>query len=83
MRPYDILINDWGNIFYGSVGFATILISFILSLISLKNEKRSKYKPSYSGALARNIAVGKYDRIAFVAQLLELFRKNALDFNYG
>ncbi len=83
IKDYDknmtSFLIDWGNIVYGSIGFITILISFILSLISLKNEKRSKYKPSYSGALARNISVGKYDRIAFVAQLLELFRKNALD----
>lgn len=83
IKDYDknltSFLIDWGNIVYGGIGFATILISFILSLISLKNEKRNKYKPSYSGALARNIAVGKYDRIAFVAQLLELFRKNVVD----
>ena len=72
-------LTDWGNVLYAGIGFAAILISFVLSLLGLKNESKNKYKPSYSGALARSIGIGKFDRIAYVAQLLDLFRKNALD----
>lgn len=83
IKDYDknitLFLTDWGNIIYAGAGFAAILISFILSLFGLKKERRNKYKPSYSGALARSIAIGKFDRIAYVAQLLDLYRKNAID----
>ena len=83
LKNYDKSLTsfllDWGNILYAGIGFMTIFGSFLLSLISLKKERRSSYKPSYSGALARSISIGKFDRVAYVAKLLELFRKNAVD----
>lgn len=79
-RNYNSILIDWGSIIYASLGLITILGSFLLSLLSLKKERRThKYNPSYSGSLMRSILIGKYDRIAFIAQLLELYRKNALD----
>ncbi|MBO6280942.1 MAG: DUF2207 domain-containing protein [Alphaproteobacteria bacterium] len=79
-KSFNLFLADWGAIFYATLGFLTILISFILSLIGLKHDrKKNKFAPSYNGALMRNILIGKYDRMAFVAQLLELYRKNAID----
>ena len=75
----NFLIN-WGNIIYALMGLLAILGSFLLSLIGLKKERKiNKYTPSYNGSLMRSILVGKYDRTAFVAQLLDLYRKNAID----
>ena len=79
-KNLSYFLSNWGNIVYASLGLFTILLSFILSLINLKKEqKNNKYNPSYSGSLMRSILVGKYDRIAFVSQLLELYRKDAID----
>lgn len=75
----NFLIN-WGNILYAALGLVAILLSFILSLLGLKKEqKRKKYTPSYNGSLMRSIFVNRYDRTAFVAHILDLFRKNAID----
>lgn len=79
-NKFENFIIDWGNILYASIGFITILLSFLLSLFSLKKErKKNKYNPNYNGSLMRNISIGKYDRIAFISQLLELYKKDALD----
>lgn len=79
-KSFNQFLIDWGSIFYAALGFLTILISFLLSLIGLKHDRKAnKFAPSYNGALMRSIFLGKYDRIAFVAQLLELYRKNAID----
>lgn len=79
-KNFSNLISNWGNIIYSALGLFTILVSFILSFLNLKHDqKNNKYTPSYNGSLMRSIFVGKYDRLAFVAQLLDLYRKNALD----
>lgn len=79
-KSFNLFLTDWGSIVYAFLGFLTILISFVLSLIGLKNErKKNKFAPTYNGALMRSIFLGKYDRIAFVAQLLELYRKNIIN----
>lgn len=75
----NFLIN-WGNIIYALIGLLTISGSFLLSLIGLKRERKiNKYTPSYNGSLMRSILVGKYDRTAFVSQLLDLYRKKIID----
>ena len=84
MKDFDKNLNtfllNWGNAVYSGLGFLAILISFVLSLITLKyDRKNNKYTPSYDGSLMRHIQIGKFDRVAFVAQILNLFRKNALD----
>ena len=79
-KSFNNFLIDWGNILYAGIGLLTILISFVISLIGLKNDhKKNKYAPSYNGALMRSIFLGKYDRTAFVSQLLELYRKNVID----
>ena len=79
-KNFSHFINNWGNILYSALGLIAILLSFILSLITLKHDQKSKkYTPTYNGSLMRSIAVGKYDRIAFVSQLLDLFRKGAIE----
>ena len=79
-RDFSHFLTNWGNIFYAFLGLAAILISFVLSLLNLKKDrKKRKYTPSYNGALMRSIMINKYDRVAFVAQILDLFRKNAVD----
>lgn len=79
-KSYTYFITNWGNIVYALLGLLAILASFILSLINLKYERKNKkYTPSYNGSLMRSLLVSKYDRLAFVAQILEMFRKNAID----
>lgn len=79
-KNFSNFLTNWGNIIYAILGLIAISGSFILSLIGLKRErKKNKYNPSYNGSLMRSILVGKYDRSAFVAQLLDLYRKNAID----
>lgn len=74
------LLIDWGSVIYASLGLLAIVISYLLSLFSLKKErKNNKYTPSYNGSLMRSIMVGKYDRTAFVSQLLDLYRKKAVE----
>ena len=77
---FSHFLTNWGNILYALLGLAAILISFVLSLLNLnKDRKNRKYTPSYNGSLMRSIMMNKYDRVAFVAQILDLFRKNAVD----
>ncbi len=79
-KNFSTFLINWGNIAYAVLGLIAILGSFLLSLIGLKKErKNNKYTPSYNGALMRSILVGKYDRVAFVSQLLDLYRKNVID----
>ena len=79
-KNFSIFLINWGSIIYALIGLITILGSFILSLTSLKKEqKTNKYNPSYDGSLMRSILIGKYDRVSFMAQLLDLYRKNAID----
>lgn len=79
-KNFSHFITDWGKILYASLGLLVILASFLISLLTLKTErKKSKYNPSYNGSLMRSILVGKFDRIAFISQLLDLYRKGALD----
>lgn len=79
-KNFSNFITNWGNIAYAVLGLLAIFGSFMMSLISLKRErKKNKYNPSYNGSLMRSILVGKYDRTAFVALLLDLYRKNAID----
>ncbi|MBR3501599.1 MAG: DUF2207 domain-containing protein, partial [Alphaproteobacteria bacterium] len=79
-KDFAHFITDWGKILYAALGLAVIFISFLISLLTLKYEQRkNKYNPSYNGSLMRSILVGKYDRIAFISQILELYRKGALD----
>ena len=79
-KGFSHFLINWGNIVYAGLGLLTILLSFILSLINLKKERKSKkYTPAYNGALMHSIVVNKYDRTSFVAQILDLFRKGAID----
>ncbi len=79
-RNFSHFLTNWGNILYALIGLAAILISFVLSLLNLKKDRKNrKYTPSYNGSLMRSIMINKYDRVAFVAQILDLFRKNAID----
>ncbi|MBR3502125.1 MAG: DUF2207 domain-containing protein [Alphaproteobacteria bacterium] len=76
---FNTFLTNWGNILYASLGLTAIIVSFILSLLTLNRERKHKFTPSYNGALMRSIAVNKYDKVAFVAQILDLYRKKVLD----
>lgn len=79
-KNFSHFITNWGTLLYAAIGLLAILGSFILSFLNLRHEQKSnRYTPSYNGALMRSIAIGKYDRMAFVAQILDLFRKNAVE----
>lgn len=79
-KSFSGFLLTWGNILYTGTGLLAILISFLLSLINLRHDsKNNKYSPSYNGGLMRGLLAGKYDRTAFIAQILELYRKNAVD----
>lgn len=79
-KNFSHFIADWGKVFYAGIGLLIIFFSFVLSLLTLKfDQRRNRFKPAYNGSMLRNLLVGKYDRIAYVAQILELYRKGALD----
>lgn len=79
-KTFSHFMTDWGKIIYAGIGLSAILISYLLSLFTLNRDKKNnRFKPSYDGALMRNIMVGKYDRVAFIAQLLTLCRKKVFD----
>lgn len=78
-KGFANFISNWGNVLYAAFGLAAIVLSYILSLLTLKKDKKNKYTPSYNGSLIRHLLVGKYDRVALVAQILDLYRKQALD----
>ena len=79
-KNFSHFITDWGKLLYAGLGLLVIFISFLASLLTLKTERsKNKYNPSYNGSLMRSILVGKYDRIAFISQLLDLYRKNVID----
>lgn len=81
-RTFARFMLDWGKEIYAVAGLFAILISYILSLITLKqNKKKHRFKPSYDGALMRSIMVGKYDRTAFISQLLNMYRRKLIDIN--
>lgn len=79
-NSFNSFIFNWGNVIYATCGFCAVLIAYLLSLLNLRNQQKSPaYNPSYNGSLIRNIFAGKYDRIAFTAQILDLYRKKAFD----
>lgn len=79
-KNFSYFLTNWGYIVYAVIGLLAILLSFTVSLLTLKKDrKKNRFTPSYNGALMRSILVNKYDRTAFVAQLLDLFRKNCID----
>ncbi len=84
LRDFDKGMNNflsnWGSALYAALGLLAVLLAYLFSLIALKyDRKKNQYNPTYNGSLMRHILVGKYDRIAFVAQLLDLYRKQAID----
>ena len=73
-------LSNWGSVLYACLGLMAVVLAYVLSLWALKyDHKKHQYNPTYNGSLMRHILVGKYDRIAFVAQLLDLYRKQAID----
>lgn len=79
-RSFASFLLKWGNVFYALIGLFFILLAYALSLLTLHKEKPKKnYNPSGNGSLIRQISIGKYDRVALIAQILDLFRKDALD----
>ena len=79
-KGYNNFVSDWGNILYASMGLITILLSYLLSWREMKKNKKSvKYNPIYNGSLLRQLLISKYDRIALITQLLDLYRKKAID----
>lgn len=81
-NSFNSFMFNWGNVIYAALGFMAVLLAYLLSLLNLRHQQKSPaYNPSYNGSLVRNIIAGKYDRIAFTAQILDLYRKKALDLN--
>lgn len=79
-KSFSYFLINWGSILYAALGFTAILLSFLLSLLTLKkNSTANKFNPSFNGALMRTVLIGKYDRIAFVSHLLDLYRKNCIN----
>ena len=75
-------LSNWGSVLYAALGLLAVFLAYLFSLIALKHDrKKNQYNPTYNGSLMRHIMVGKYDRIAFVAQMLDLYRKQAIDIN--
>lgn len=74
------MISDYGDIIFTFLGLLTILISYLISWKFMKkNTNQLKFRLRKNAQTLRYLSEGKFDRRAFGAFLLELYRKNLID----
>lgn len=71
-------IDDYGNLLFSIFGLLAVLISYYLSWKHLEKDEK-KYSIRKTAATMRYLAKGYFDKTAFGAFLLEMFRKNIID----
>ena len=73
-------INSYGDIMFAFLGFAAILLSYIISWNFIQKNKNASAKSSLKDPfLLRYLTLGAPDKKILGIFLLELFRKNILD----
>ena len=79
-KRFSWFITDYGDILFALFGLAAILVSYIISWQYI-SAGRSKLKIGMhrTAPMLRYLIKGKFDKVSFVAYLLELFRKNIID----
>lgn len=79
-RKFVWFVTDYGDILFTLAGLAAVLISYMLSWNYLKrNKNKARLSFKQTAATMRFLLKGKFDNIAFVASLLEMYRKNIID----
>ena len=79
-RRFVWFVTDYGDILFAFAGLAAVLISYILSWKYLQRNKL-KLKTSFkqTAPISRFLLTGKFDKTAFVASLLNMYKKNIID----
>ena len=79
-RRFVWFVTDYGDILFAFAGLAAVLISYILSWKYLQRNKL-KLKTSFkqTAPISRFLLTGKFDKTAFVASLLDMYKKNIID----
>ena len=73
-------ITDYGDILFALAGFAAVLISYMLSWRYIKRQKKqSNGSFKLTAPTLRYLFKNRFDKTAFSAWLLELYRKNIID----
>ena len=79
-RRFVWFVTDFGDVLFSLAGLAAVLISYMLSWRYLKRKKSlAGQNFRQTPPLIRYLFIGKFDKTAFVAGLLELYRKNIID----
>lgn len=79
-RRFVWFVTDYGDILFSLAGLAAILISYILSWQYLKrNRIKSRHSFKLTTPVLRYLVKNTFDKTAFGAGLLDLYRKNIID----
>lgn len=79
-RKFVWFVTDYGDALFALAGLAAILISYMLSWKYLKrNKDKARLSFKQTAATLRFMLKGTFDKTAFVAALLEMYRKNIID----
>ena len=79
-RKFVWFVTDYGDILFAFAGLAAVLISYILSWKYLqKNKLKLKTSFKQTALISRFLLTGKFDKTAFVASLLDMYKKNIID----
>lgn len=79
-RKFVWFVTDYGDVLFAFAGLAAILISYMLSWKYLKrNKTKARHSFKQTAATMRFMLKGAFDKTAFAAALLEMYRKNIID----
>lgn len=74
------LFDQYGEILISALGFAAILISFMISWKYIRaNRGQLKFSLKKNGVMLRYLAHNRFDLVAVASFVLELYRKNIID----
>lgn len=79
-KSLNWLIADYGGTIFPALGFLAILVSYLASWKYIqRSNKKQPVKLAKTPQMLRYLLTGKFDKTAFGAFLLDLFRKNIID----
>lgn len=79
-KKFEWFIEDYGDIIFSLAGFLAILLAYIASWKSIKENKGdNKVILQKSPTVLRVLTKGIFDNTSFVSFLLDIYRKNIID----
>lgn len=80
-QKFSWFLDDYGDIIISFLALAAIIISYFVSWkLMQKTSGRQKYSLKRNAPLLRYLAFETFDKVSFGSFLLELFKKNIIDF---